>query len=49
MQKIESLKNLKKDDKERPAQIKNVLPDKKVLPPTPPIQNNSAVNQKKRE
>jgi hypothetical protein len=48
IQKIESLKHIKKEEK--PMQNKSVVPDKKVLPPPPPPpQNNSGVNQKKRE
>lgn len=45
MQKIESLKVIKRDDK--PVQNKSNVPDKKALPP--PIPNNSGVNSKKKE
>lgn len=45
IQKIESLKNIRKEDKEKPAQNKSVIPEKKV----PPLPNNSGVNSKKKE
>lgn len=46
MQKIESLKVIKRDQK--PAQNKSNGPEKKPLPP-PPLPNNSGVNAKKKE